>query len=727
MDSALQKTAPAEAQVPVEYSGPQERQDPLLMSLVILSRLFGNPRSPAALAAGLPVKDSGITPELFERAAERIGLSASTVKKGLRKLDNLDLPCVLLLKNRQACVLLRMDGETMEIATPENLDGSQRVAIDVLSDRFTGLVILARPKIRLDSRSAEFSVSEPQSWFWGTVRQFTPIYLEVVIASLLLNIFAVVTPVFVMSVYNRVVPNRAFDTLWVLAIGVTVAYGFDFIMRMLRSYFLDRTGKQLDRKISSRIFQHVMGIRMDSAPQSSGAFANSVQQFEPLRDFFTSASLAAIVDLPFLFLFVFVISLIAGPIALVPLVMIPIVIGVSMAVQIPMRRSAEKSYRQAAQKHAALVESITGLDTIKIASAEGQRQREWNGYVDALADSSTDARFWAQFSVTFVHLAMQFTTLLCLIWGVYRTAEGLMTMGAMVATTMLTGRAMAPLAQIAGMMVRLNQSWMSLKGLNKLMALPVERPIGKDFLRRPHVDGAIEFRDVVFRYPGQEGEALKAISFHIAPGERVAIVGRIGSGKTTLARLMVGLYEPEQGSVLIDGTDIRQVDPADLRRNVGCVLQDAQLFFGSVKDNITLGAPYVDEQSVLRAATIAGVDAFVRSHPHGYDLQVGEFGRHLSGGQRQSVAIARSLLMNPPILVYDEPTSSMDNSTENAFKARLAQALPGKTFVLVTHRNSMLSLVDRLIVLDGGKVVADGPKAGVLDALMKGRVRAAEG
>jgi ATP-binding cassette subfamily C protein LapB len=241
------------------------------------------------------------------------------------------------------------------------------------------------------------------------------------------------------------------------------------------------------------------------------------------------------------------------------------------------------------------------------------------------------------------------------------------------------------------------------------------------------MDGAIEFRDVVFRYPGQEGEALKGVSFHIAPGERVAVVGRIGSGKTTLARLMVGLFEPEQGAVLIDGTDIRQLDPADLRRNVGCVLQDTQLFFGSVKENISLGAPYVDEQSVLRASTIAGVDSFVRGHPHGYDLQVGEFGRHLSGGQRQSVAIARSLLINPPVLVFDEPTSSMDNSTENAFKARLAQALPGKTFVLVTHRNSMLSLVDRLIVLDAGKVVADGPKAGVLDALMKGRVRSAEG
>jgi ATP-binding cassette subfamily C protein LapB len=724
MDSAVQKAQ--EPAVPVEYSGPVERDDPLLQTLVILSRLYGAPRSPAALAAGLPIPVGGITPLLFLRAAERIGLAANVSKRQLTAIPDLALPCVLLLKDKQACVLLRRDGEFAEIVTTDNIDGSKRISIATLEDLYSGSCIIARPKIRLDVRSGELAIESHGNWFWSAVRSFSTIYVEVIVASLILNIFAVISPVFVMSVYNRVVPNRAFDTLWVLAIGVSVAYGFEFVMRTLRGYFLERTGKALDRKISGRIFGHVLGIRMDSAPQSSGAFANYIQQFEPLRDFFTSASLAAIVDLPFLFLFIFVISLIAGPVAIVPLVMIPLVIAVSLMVQVPMRKASEGAYRQGAQKHAVLVETIAGLDTIKVASAEGHRQRNWDGFVDALATTSTKARFWSAFQVNFVSLALSFTTLGTIIWGVYRTAEGLMTMGAMVATSMLVGRAMAPLGQIAGMMVRLNQSWSSLKGLNKLMDLPVERPLGKDFLRRPHVEGAIEFRNVSFRYPGQEGKALDGISFKIAPGERVAIVGRIGSGKTTIERLIVGLFEPEEGAVLVDGTDIRQLDPADLRRNIGCVLQDAHLFFGSVKDNIAIGAPYVDEASVLRAATIAGVDEFVRHHPHGYDMQVGENGRYLSGGQRQAVAIARSLLMNPQILVFDEPTSHMDNSTETAFKTRLQQALPGKTLVLVTHRNSMLSLVDRLIVIDGGKVVADGPKAGVLDALMKGRVKAAE-
>jgi ATP-binding cassette subfamily C protein LapB len=725
MDSAVQK-AP-EAAVPVEYSGPLERDDPLLQTLVILSRLYGAPRSPAALSAGLPIPAGGLTPPLFLKAAERIGLAANVSKRSLSSIPDLALPCVLLLKDRQACVLLRRDGEFAEIVTTDNIDGSKRVSIATLEDLYSDSCIIARPKIRLDARSGDISIEHHGNWFWGSVRSFSTIYVEVIIASLLLNIFAVISPVFVMSVYNRVVPNRAFDTLWVLAIGVSAAYCFDFIMRTLRGYFLERTGKALDRKISARIFGQVLGIRMDSAPQSSGAFANYIQGFEPLRDFFTSASLAAIVDLPFLFLFIFVISLIAGPIAIIPLVMIPVVIGVSMMVQIPMRKASEKAYRQGAQKHAVLVETIAGLDTIKVASAEGHRQRDWDGFVDALATTSTKARFWSSISVNFVSLSLQFTTLGTIIWGVYRTAEGEMTMGAMVATSMLVGRAMAPLGQIAGMMVRLNQSWSSLKGLNKLMTLPVERPLGKDFLRRPHVEGAVEFRNVSFRYPGQQGKALDSISFKIQPGERVAIVGRIGSGKTTIERLVVNLFEPEEGAVLIDGTDIRQVDPADLRRNIGCVLQDAHLFFGSVKDNIGIGAPYVDEASVLRAATVAGVDEFVRNHPHGYDMQVGENGRYLSGGQRQAIAIARSLLMNPSVLVFDEPTSHMDNSTETTFKNRLAQILPGKTLLLVTHRNSMLSLVDRLIVIDGGKVVADGPKAGVLDALMKGRVKAAEG
>jgi ATP-binding cassette subfamily C protein LapB len=465
---------------------------------------------------------------------------------------------------------------------------------------------------------------------------------------------------------------------------------------------------------------------MAAGPTSSGAFASNIREFETLRDFFTSASMAAIVDMPFLLLFLVVIWLIGGPVVTVPAVIIPVVIGVSILVQIPMRRAVERSYRESAQKHATLVETINGLDSIKSASAEGRRQREWNGYVTASAASSMTSRFWSSISINFTLFASNVATVGTIVWGVYRTAEGDMTTGAMVAVSMLTSRAMAPLAQISGLIVRFHQSWTSLKGLNRLMALPTERPAGTVFLRRPNIEGAIEFRNVKFKYPGQQGLALDGVSFKINPGERVGIVGRIGSGKTTIERLVVGLYEPEDGAVLVDGTDIRQLDPADLRRNIGCVLQDGSLFFGSVKDNITLGAPYVEEASIIRAATIAGVDGFIKAHPLGFDLPVGEGGRMLSGGQRQAIVIARALLMDPPILVLDEPTSSMDNSTETAFKNRLGEILAGRTLMLVTHRNSMLSLVDRLIVIDGGKVVADGPKATVLDALMKGRITAAK-
>jgi ATP-binding cassette subfamily C protein LapB len=725
MDTAL-KTIEAGTQLPQTVAPSPGRDDPLLLCLVILSRLFGNPKSPDALAAGLPIGVEGMTPDLFVRAAERIGLAATLARRPLQSVSKLTLPAVLLLKDGQACVLLSLEGGRAQVAMPDNLDGSQHIGVSELAGYYDGAMIVARPKIRLDQRSTDLAAAPKRSWFWGAVFNFTPVYLEVMGAAALINIFAIIMPVFVMTVYDRVVPNHAFDTLWVLAIGVIAASTFDFVLRTLRGFFLDRTGRTLDRKISGRIFEQILAVKMAHGPQSAGAFASNVREFETLRDFFTSATLATVVDLPFLFLFIAVIAFIGGPVALVPLVMVPLVIGVSLLIQLPMRRAVERSYRESAQKHATLVETINGLDNIKVQSAEGQMQRDWDGYVAASSSSAMASRQWSALAVNFTLFMTLLTTVLILIWGVYRTAEGDMTVGALVAVSMLTGRAMAPLGQISGMIVRFYQAWTSLKGLNRLMALPTERPLGKVFLRRPNIEGAIEFRDVHFRYPGQETFALRGVSFKIAPGERVGIVGRIGSGKTTIERLVLGLFEPEEGAVLIDGTDLRQLDPADLRRSVGCVLQDPHLFYGSVKDNITLGAPYVDEASVIRAAQLAGVDDFVRAHPHGYDMQVGEGGRLLSGGQRQAVAVARALLMDPPILVLDEPTSSMDNSTENVFKARLGELLQGRTLLLVTHRNSMLPLVDRLIVVDGGRIVADGPKASVLEALTKGRVRAAD-
>ncbi|HEX9449382.1 MAG TPA: type I secretion system permease/ATPase [Dongiaceae bacterium] len=715
---------------PVEYSGPIMRDDALLSCLVILTRLFGNPKSPAALAASLPIGEEGLTPDLFLRAADRAGLSANKVRRPIEKIEAISLPAVLLLTEKRAVVMLTSPKKGMvEVATPDNLDGTQTVPLDVVAQIYTGQMLLVRPKIRLDTRSADLTDAPPRNWFWSEVLKFTPLYLEVVLSALLINLFTIASSIFSMQVYDRVVPNKAEETLWMLAIGIALVYGFDFMLRTLRAYFLDKSGKALDRKISSAIFEHILSIRMSAGPQSAGAFASNVQSYETLRDFFTSATLSAMIDLPFVVVFLAIIWLVAGPVVAVPAILIPVVILVSVLVQFPMKKAVERSYRESAQKHATLVESINGLDAIKAASAEGQMQRDWDGYVAASSSSAATSKMWSTIGINFVMFASNMATTGVILWGCYRIfdKDTHMTTGALVAASMLTGRSMAPLGQIAGLIIRFHQSWTSLKGLNRLMALPIERPRGKVFLRRPRIDGGIEFRNVTFKYPGAQTNALDGISFRIAPGERVGIVGRIGSGKTTIERLVLGLFEPSDGAVLVDGTDIRQLDPTDLRQNIGCVLQDAHLFFGSVKDNISLGAPYVDEDSVLRAATLAGVDQFVRQHPLGYDMPVGENGRMLSGGQRQSVAVARAMLLNPPILLLDEPTSSMDNSTENAFKSRLGEIIQGKTVILVTHRNSMLALVDRLIVLDRGKVVADGPKAGVLDALMKGRIRANEG
>lgn len=736
INTGQQQVAPqAPAGPPAEYSGPVLREDPLLSCLVILTRIFSNPRSPAAIAHGLPISDEGLTPELFLRAADRIGLAANKVRKKIDQIDSMTLPAVLLLKDRKACVLLSVpkDGR-VEVATPDTMDGSHPIALAELAELYTGQMLVVRPKIRLDTRSSDVTEAKTRNWFWSSVLRYTPVYFEVIVAALLVNFFTIATALFSMQVYDRVVPNKAKETLLMLAAGVLLVFAFDFILRTLRAYFLDMAGKALDRKVSSALFQQILSIRMSSGPQSAGAFASNIQQYETLRDFFTSATLSAIIDLPFVIIFLVIIFVIAGDVAIVPAVLIPLVILVSILVQFPMKKAVERSYRESAQKHATLVEAINGLDMIKATSAEGQLQRDWDGYVAASSESAKTSRFWSTIAVNFVMMSSNLAFVGVILVACYKIFNhdpasdvAPLTTGAMVAASMLTSRAMAPLGQIAGLIVRFHQSWTSLQGLNRMMDLPIERPVGKVFLRRPIIEGAIEFRNVVFKYPNAQVSALDGVSFRIQPGERVGIVGRIGSGKTTIERLVLGLFEPTDGAVLVDGVDIRQLDPTDLRQSIGCVLQDPHLFFGSVKDNITLGAPYVDEDSVIRAATLAGVDQFVRQHPSGYDMPVGENGRYLSGGQRQSVAVARAMLLNPPILLLDEPTSSMDNSTENAFKARLGEIAHGKTMILVTHRNSMLSLVDRLIVLDRGKVVADGPKAGVLDALMKGRIRASEG
>lgn len=700
------------------------RDDPLLACLILLTKIETRPFSAEALTAGLPLVDGRLTPDLFARAAARAGLSAQIMRRPLRKLTNLVLPAVLLLDEGQAALALAVDraGDTITLLQPEAGAGERVIARTELEAHYLGHVIFVRPEHRFDARTPEVLHVRGRHWFWGTLARSWRIYRDVLVASFLINCFALASPLFIMNVYDRVVPNNAHETLWVLAIGVTIVFSFDLIMRALRGYFIDIAGKKADVVLSAMLFEKVLGLKMAARPVSVGAFANNLGEFESVRNFITSATISTLVDLPFVALFLLVIAFIGGSLVAVPLVGIPLVLLFGFLVQGPLRRAVENTFRASAQKNATLVESLVGIETVKALSAESALQRRWEQAVAFIAKWGVRARLLSASAVNASLFLQQLATVAVVAYGVYLIGEGNLSLGGLIAGVILTSRAMAPMAQVANLTAHYHQAHAALKTLDDIMALPVERAPDQTFVHHPRIDGSIEFDNVSFSYPGQTGLALNDVGFRIAPGERVGIIGRTGSGKTTLEKLILGLYEPSQGSVRVDGIDVRQLDPAELRRNIGYVPQDVTLFYGTLRENILYGVPSAEDSDMLRVAEIGGVTMFANRHPRGFDMPLGERGEGLSGGQRQSVAIARALLRDPALLIMDEPSNSMDNATEEQLKTRLNDYLRGKTLLLVTHRASLLDLVDRLLVLDDGKVVADGPRAQVIEALRMGKL-----
>jgi ATP-binding cassette subfamily C protein LapB len=722
----LDQSKPAAAEQPKkQWSIPKKSvsaDDPLLKCLVLLTRFFNHPFSEETLSAGLPLVDSRLTPELFVRAAERAGLTAKVAARPLERVSPLVLPVVLLLNDGGACILktLKPDGRC-EIVDPDTGGVTER-SLEDLRASYAGHVILVRQQMQFDSRTEHSAVPRLEHWFWGVVRQAWPIYGEVLVGSFLINVFALAMPLFIMNVYDRVVPNDTTETLWAMAAGVFIVLLFDFTMRMLRSYLVDIAGKRIDVILSANIFEKAMGIRMEARPASVGSFASNIHEFESFREFITSATITALVDLPFVFLFIAVIFWIGGYIGIVLVLAVPLIILIGLMLQRQLGDIIQQTFRLAAQKQGLLIESLSSVETVKAMSAEGVLQRKWEQLVGTVARLGIRARTLSSAIVNISLTVQQLTSVAVVVVGVYLISERELTVGALVACTILTSRALAPLGQVAGLMTRYHQSVAALRTLHNVMQLPIERPVNKSFVHRPHVRGDIEFRNVTFSYPGQKTPALSNVSFRLAAGERVGLIGRIGSGKSTIEKLVLGLYKPTTGSVLIDGVDLSQIDPATLRKNIGYVPQDVVLFYGSVKENILFAAPHAEDAAMLRAAEIAGVTEFVHPSAQGFDLRIGERGEGLSGGQRQTVAIARALLLDPPVLIMDEPTNALDNRSEETFKAKLDKALAGKTFLLVTHRASLLTLAPRLIVLDNGKVVADGPKEQVMQALSGGKI-----
>ena len=551
-------------------------------------------------------------------------------------------------------------------------------------------------------------------WLLDPIRANKRLYLQVVLAAALVNLFGLATSLFSMTVYNRIVPNNALDSLVALSLGVAIVLVFDFVLRMIRGYFIDVVGQRIDRTVGTAIFDRMLTMRLGDRKSSSGAFAGMLREFEALRDFFASATLAAIVDVPFIVLFLVVIWAIGGVLVLVPLLLIPLVIGVGWLSQPALARLAAQGMTDGMSKQGVLVEAISGLETIKSSSAGPLLARRWATAVRDHAAVSLRQRLIAAISINVAQSAQTICYVGVVIAGVTLIAKGGLSMGGLVAVSILAGRAVSPLSQIANLLTRITHTRTAYAHLDRLMQGGSESRSDISYLRRPVLDGAIEFRHVTFRYPGASARALDDVSFRIEPGERVAIVGRVGSGKSTITRLILGLYEPSEGAVLVDDADVRQLHPNDLRHNIGAVLQDVFLLTGSVRENISLGEPAIDDAAVLRAARISGTHDFIGTTANGYDLRLADRGEGLSGGQRQSIAIARALAHERPILLFDEPTSAMDIQSENALITRLEPELRGKTVILVTHRQSMLRLVDRLIILDKGRVVAAGPRDDVL-------------
>ncbi len=556
----------------------------------------------------------------------------------------------------------------------------------------------------------------PGDWLRAPLWANRGLFGQVAISATLINSFALATSLFSMTVYNKIVPNNATDSMTALLIGIAIVLTMDFLLRTLRGYFVDVAGQNIDTELGALIFDRLLGMKLVDRTGSNGAFAGVLREFESLREFFASATITAIVDVPFILLYLAVIWWVAPALALVPLFAVPIVTAIAWVSQPLLARLSNAGMAQGLSKQGVIVETIAGLETIKTSRAGPLLATRWATAVAAHAGLALRQRLVAAIAVNAAATAQNVTYVVTVAVGVSLIADRQLTMGALIAASMLSGRCVAPLGQIASLLTRLTHTLAAYRGLDRIMAAPGESA-GAATLRRPHLSGAIAFHNVSFRYPGATARALDDISFAIHPGERVAIIGRVGSGKSTIARLILGLYEPESGAVIIDDADVRQLHPDDLRANVGAVLQDIVLLSGSIRDNIALGDPAIDDAAILAAARTAGAHDFIGQTAGGYDRRLADRGEGLSGGQRQSIAMARALAGAKPILLFDEPTSAMDTQSENALITRLESTLEGRTMVLITHRQSMLRLATQVIIIDAGRIVAQGPRDDVLKSL----------
>jgi len=686
-------------------------KDPIETCVLWLLEGLDKPMSAAALRASVARLPGPWTFEEAIEALESFGLRCRERSVSLSDLLSTHKSSIFLSEGAVvAAIQPKTEAHPAQLFVPTRNLRPTPLSVEALAMIYGGMVIEIEAELKIgtedDNQKGRFG-----HWFFGPLLASKFVYFQVMMAALLTNIFALATSGFSMIVYDRVMPNGAMETLVALLVGVFIIFISDFVIRSLRSYFLDVAGAQADMVIADTLFEQVIDMELAARTSPTGSVANSLREFESLRDFLTSATLTTLIDLPFAVLFLFVIWTIGGPLVYVPLAAIPLIIGSTLLIQPSLRKLTQSNYEDGQTKNSVAIETLQGIETIKAIGAGSMMRKRWQDVISHQSTIGLKTRVLSQFSSNMSNFANQLVWVGTVTLGVYLTQTGAIGSGAIVACSMLAGRSIAPLAQLSQLLTRLNTALASYRNLDALMSQPREHKNKAAYLNRPVWQGSIEFRDVSFNYPGQSQGGLQNISFKIEAGEKVAIVGKVGSGKTTLAKLLVGLYKPSSGAILVDGIDIRQIDPADLRRNIGVVMQESWLFSGTVKQNIAVGGNNPTDEEILQAAMVSGVHEFISEHPDGYAYKLKEKGEGLSGGQRQTINIARALVGRPPILLMDEPTSAMDLGHESELIAKLKNQLINQTILIITHRTSILELATRVLVLDQGKIVAQGPKS----------------
>ncbi len=697
--------------------------DPLAQAIADIAVHYGTHAAVPALISGLPLVNGRLPLEHGEDAAGRAGLLFLINRGPISKLSSTELPVLILTMDGAVEILweLRADNKGRPQSAIMSLPGAtskQRVEVPACDLAKTAKTIVSlRPDSGLDARGQEAVTANRKGWFLEAFKDSRRIYAEAIAATLAVNVLALAMPLFSMNVYDRVLPNASESTLWALALGVGIAIMFDFLIRTLRASAVDAASRRADARLSAMIYGRLLGARLTTQPASTGVRANTLREFETLREFLNSATLTAFGDLPFMVLFLCVLWVVAGPLVWVVAAAIPVILGVGYLTQRALAKLIEEAFREAAQKNAVATESVAGLESIKASGAESWAALKWERAVAEHIRTGIEIRRVTNLGQHTINGLQTLVQVLVVVFGFYLVAAGDLTMGGLIAATILSGRTLQPLTLAAGLISRLNQTRIAYKSLTEIVNSDQERSAAATYLAKSDLAGSYTFENVAFSYDPMGQPAVKGMDLQIAAGEHVAIIGGIGSGKTTALKMMQGLFTPTTGRVLIDGISIGQIEPVMLRHQVALLLQDACLFHGTIRENIAMANPALADGMLMKAAHISGALRWITRLPLGFDTLIRERGVGLSGGQRQSVALARALANDPKVLLLDEPTSEMDGRSEQNVIEALQSWAKDRTLVIVTHRPALLTLAQRLIVLDDGRIAHDGPKDDVLAKL----------